>query len=210
MDLKECFPANYVIIDTETSGLDPKNDRILEVAVLKVKERKAKELRSWLLNPAFPNIFEVPKKITEITGITKEQLIQHGKRPGPALTTIRETVGNSLIYAHNGIRFDRLFLNAEFKRVDLKPFLDSQYLDSAAIFKAWRMDLLEHLNRGSFFEFANRILEKRAYGVYFNLKFCCETLNIDISDLQAHRAAADVVMTYRIIEALRGLLIKDD
>lgn len=208
--LKDCFPENYVVVDTETSGLNTEKDRILEIAVLKIKERKPEgDPISWLLNPNFPNTFKVPEKITEITGITTEQIIMEGKRPSRVLTEVHKIVNNSSIYAHNGIRFDRLFINAEFKRANIEPFQDAQYLDSAAIFKACQLDILNWLNRFTFFEFANKVLEQHAYGVYFNLKYCCETLAIDITDLEPHRAGADVIMTYRVIEALReGLLPK--
>lgn len=100
-------------------------------------------------------------------------------------------------------------MNAELGRVGLKQLQPEQFIDSAAIFKAWRMDILDWLNNKTFFEFANKVLEKRAYGVYFNLNFCCETLAINTSDLKAHRAGADVVMTYRVIEALRKLLLNE-
>jgi DNA polymerase III epsilon subunit-like protein len=40
MKLKDCFPKDYLIFDTETSGLNPETDRLLEIAVLKIKDRK--------------------------------------------------------------------------------------------------------------------------------------------------------------------------
>ncbi|MFV9676129.1 MAG: exonuclease domain-containing protein [Methanosarcinales archaeon] len=214
MKLKDCFPKDYIVLDTETSGLKPENDRILEIAVLKVKDRKpVGEPLTWLLNPTFPAYtFEVPEKITEITGITTEEIATKGMYPREALSAVLEVVGDSIIYAHNGIRFDRLFINAEFKRerAIMVPFQDANYLDSAAIFKAWRLGFLNWLDYLTFFDFANKILEHRAYGVYFNLKFCCETLAIDVTDLEAHRAGADVVMTYRVIEALRAKLLEPE
>jgi DNA polymerase III epsilon subunit-like protein len=130
--------------------------------------------------------------------------------PRGILTDVNELLTNSTIFAHNGIRFDRLFMNAELKRIGLKLLQPERFIDSAAVFKAWRMDILDWLDNRTFFEFANKVLEKRAYGVYFNLKFCCETLAIDITDLKAHRADADVIMTYRVIEALRKRLLKDE
>lgn len=211
MKLKDCFPNDYIVLDTETSGLKPETDRILELAVLKVKDRKpVGGPLTWMLNPTFPKrTFEVPEKITEITGITTVEIATKGMKPRGVLADVLEVVGNSLIYAHNGIRFDRRFINAEFKRANIGPFQDVQYRDSAAIFKAWRLGVLNWLDHSTFFDFANKILEHRAYGVFFNLKFCCETLAIDVTDLEAHRAGADVVMTYRVIEALRERLACD-
>lgn len=211
MKLKDCFPKDYLIFDTETSGLNPETDRLLEIAVLKIKDRKPENPpETWSLNPNFPlPTFEVPAKITEITGITTAEIALKGMYPRGVLTDVSKILTDSVIFTHNGIRFDRLFTNAELGRVGLKLLQPEQFLDSAAIFKAWRLDILNWLDDKTFFEFANQVLEKRAYGVYFNLKFCCEILNIDVTDLKAHRANADVIMTYRVIEALRERLLKD-
>lgn len=212
MILKDCFPEKYIVLDTETSGLDPETDKILEIAVLRVKDKKPESPpETYLLNPNHPlPTFEVPAKITEITGITTSEIALRGMYPRGVLTDVNNILTDSVIFAHNGIRFDRPFINAELGRTGLKQLQPEQFLDSAALFKAWRLDILNWLDDKTFFEFANQVLEKRARGVYFNLKYCCETLAIDISDLKGHRAGADVVMIYRVIEALRKRLLGED
>ena len=60
----------FVCIDTETSGLKPDRDRLIEVGLVRVEGGKVVgEFRS-LINPQLP----LPSIITEITGITDEDV----------------------------------------------------------------------------------------------------------------------------------------
>ena len=213
MEIKDCFPADYVVVDVETSGLNPYSDRVLEIGVAVVKNREVEmPALSWVLNPNFPNDgFEVPAKITELTGITTEEIIKTGANPVSVLQKLQNICNEKMILSHNGIRFDRLFLDEEFKRFGFKPSDKHKFLDTAALFKGWRLGMLDLLEDMSFYDFANRVLEKRAYGIYFNLGYCCKVLEIDTSDLgDAHRASVDVVMTHRVLEKLRGVLAKGE
>ena len=211
MKIENCFPADYVVVDVETSGLNSHSDRVLEVGVAIVRNRIMEmPAISWVTNPNFPNDnFEVPARITELTGITSEEVAETGADPTFIFQKLQNLCDNKMILAHNGIRFDRLFLDEEYKRFGLPLSDKHQFLDTAALFKGWRLGMLDLLENMSFFDFANRVLEKRAYGVYFNLGHCCETLGVNISDLgDAHRAGVDVVMVHRVLEKMRGVLLK--
>lgn len=216
MKIEDCFPDDYVVIDVETSGLNPYTDRVLEIGVLVVEKREiVLPAFSWLLNPTFPDDgFEVSQKITDLTGITTEK-VAGGRDPVFVLKKLKYLCDEKVIIAHNGIRFDRPFLNEEFKRwlVEtfdgyLFTFGPHRFLDTAALFKGWRLGMLELLENYGFEEFAKRVLDTKAYGVYFNLKYCCEVLDVDTSDLgRAHSAAVDVVMVHRVAERLREVLV---
>lgn len=212
MRIEECFPSDYVVVDVETSGLDPYRDRVLEIGVLVVRNREISlPVISWVLNPNFPGDgFEVPQKITEFNGITTEE-VANGHDPLFVLPELQHCCKKKMITVHKGINFDRLFLNEEFKRFTIKKtFEKHQFLDTAALFKGWRLGMLESLRNTDFYEWANMVLETKAYGVYFNLGYCCEVLEIDTSDLgNAHRASVDVVMVHRVIERLRRILVND-
>ena len=210
MKIEDCFPADYVVVDVETSGLNPYSDRVLEIGVAVVRNRVVEmPALSWVLNPNFPDDeFEVPAKITELTGITTEEVAEKGTDPVSVLQKLQNICNEKMILSHNGIRFDRLFLDVECRRFGFTVSDKHQFLDTAALFKGWRLGMLGLLENMSFFDFANRVLEKRAYGVYFNLGHCCEVLGVDVSDVgDAHRAAVDVVMTHRVLEKLRGVLV---
>ena len=211
MRIEECFPDDYVVVDVETSGLNPQRDRVLEVGWVKVRDRKPiLPAVSWVLNPTSPErVFEVPPKITDLTGITTENIAE-GVSPNLIFRRLQVICVAERIIAHNGVRFDRQFLNEECKRFGIETFNWDSFLDTAALFKGWRLGMLEMLKDMSFYDFANTVLETRAYGVYFSLAYCCEVLGVDVSDLgDAHRASVDVVMVHRVLEKLREVLIDE-
>ncbi len=95
----------FVIIDLETSGLDAREDAIIEVALLRVN-LAGKVLAEWgsLVNPGFV----IPEEITHLTSITPEQL-EHAPDIRTIRQTIQEFIGRSPIIGHN-VSFDIGFL----------------------------------------------------------------------------------------------------
>lgn len=97
----------FVAIDLETTGLDPKNDRIIEVAALRINEHGEilEEFHS-LLQPGVA----LPQLITHLTGITDEDL-----KEAPSWESIQKQVtafiGEAPILGHS-VQFDIDFLTA--------------------------------------------------------------------------------------------------
>ena len=60
-----------VFFDLETTGINIANDRIVEIAILKVQPNGNKESKTWLVNPEI----EIPKEASDIHGITNEQVV---------------------------------------------------------------------------------------------------------------------------------------
>ena len=61
---------NFTAIDFETTGLDPKNDRIIEVAAIKFKNGVITDKYVQLINPEV----KISSFITGITGITNKMI----------------------------------------------------------------------------------------------------------------------------------------
>ena len=104
----------FVCIDTETSGLKPDRDRLIEVGLVRVEGGVVVgEFRS-LINPQLP----LPRIITEITGITDEDV-----REAPTFDEIAPELAplleGALFVAHNA-EFDYGFLKHEFARVGVE------------------------------------------------------------------------------------------
>lgn len=103
---KSELPDDYVVLDFETTGLDPAVDNIIEVALVKVIGREPAYHYTTLINP---NIVISPA--TEaLTGITRNMLINQP----PIDTVIYEIlgfIGDSVIMGHN-VDFDIKFLAA--------------------------------------------------------------------------------------------------
>jgi DNA polymerase III subunit epsilon len=98
------------IVDLETTGADPHNDRITEVAVLVTEGDQLVTQWSSLVNPGMP----IPQRIQAFTGITDAMVAD-----APSFEEIAEQVRAHLVdavfVAHNA-RFDYGFLRASFER----------------------------------------------------------------------------------------------
>jgi DNA polymerase-3 subunit epsilon len=116
-------------IDFETTGLDPKQDRIIEVgAVLWDWEAGAPlQLFSSIVDPERP----IPEEITKITGITDELIGKYGQTEAKGLSDLRFLFGCAdYAMAHNGTAFDKLFFDAAIERLgwinSTKTWLDTK------------------------------------------------------------------------------------
>ena len=58
------------VFDIESTGLNPRTDRIVELAVLRLEPGGARSSRTWLLNPGMP----IPLESVAIHGITDEMV----------------------------------------------------------------------------------------------------------------------------------------
>lgn len=98
--------SNYVVCDLETTGLNPMNDRIIEVGMVRIQQGEIVEKYHTMVNPGMP----LSLKIKRITGIDDADLAD-----APPITEIINDVvdyiGNDAIVGHN-IRFDLDFLSA--------------------------------------------------------------------------------------------------
>lgn len=62
---------NLVAIDLETTGLDPKKERIIEIAAIKVKDGVIVDRFETLIQPGR----QLEERVKEITGIQNEDLM---------------------------------------------------------------------------------------------------------------------------------------
>ena len=99
---------DYVVLDVETTGLDPAAERIIEVAALKVEGGAPTGRYETLVDPGK----KLPPKITELTGLTTEQ-VRAGKQYQTMVEETEAFVGSLPIVAHNS-SFDAKFLTAAF------------------------------------------------------------------------------------------------
>lgn len=209
MNLTDVFPDSYFVFDLETTGFSSRNDDIIQIGILEVEYGSLfDDAYSYIVNPNFPGSFTVPDHITEITGITSEKVSIDGIDPAFIIPLIAERLRHNPIVAHNGIRFDKQFLEVACRRFGTLAPRDGLWLDTAAIYKAMQMDSMSLLDASdTFYEFGVKILGRRVKGLKYNLAHCCDDLGIDTADLRLHRADSDCVATYRLFEQLREELI---
>jgi DNA polymerase-3 subunit epsilon len=101
----------YVIIDIETTGGNPKTDKITEIAVLIHNGQKVIREYSTLINPEC----KIPHYITALTGITNEMVADSPKFYEIARDLV-ELTQDSVFVAHN-VSFDYNFVRSEFRRL---------------------------------------------------------------------------------------------
>jgi len=99
----------YAIIDIETTGGSPNNERITEIAILIHDGEKIVDEYSTLINPER----NIPYFITNLTGITNE-MVEGAPRFFEVAKKIVEMTEGRTFVAHNA-RFDYSFIREEFK-----------------------------------------------------------------------------------------------
>jgi len=99
----------YAIIDIETTGGSPNNERITEIAIFIHDGEKIIDEYSTLVNPER----NIPYFITNLTGITNEMVSDAPRFYEVAKRVVEMTEGLTFV-AHNA-RFDYSFIREEFK-----------------------------------------------------------------------------------------------
>lgn len=110
-----------VIVDTETTGLDLGNDKIIEIGAIAFEydpetgqAYRILETLSAMEDPGIP----VPPRITEITGITQE-MVEGRRFDKDKISQLLE--GAAIIIAHNA-KFDRPMLEKRFPIFESVPW----------------------------------------------------------------------------------------
>lgn len=190
------YPNKYVVLDFETTGLDPVNNQVLEIGALQVVPGVPDTQLSMIINWGI----QIPEKITEITGITQE-MADAGVTPEYAREALKGFLAGYPIVGHNIYNFDLKFLD---KFLGLTHYdwdqLMLNFVDTAVLMKAKKLGEDIRLNE-LFHQFSERIMTQRIFGLKFNLGLCCEELGIPKPDGQ-HRAMADVKLTNEVYKKL--------
>lgn len=100
------FPADFCVVDLETTGLMPEWDEIIEIGAIKVLGGKEADRFQSFVKPSEP----LDPFITELTGITDEMLAD-APDPSDVLPKFAEFLGDLPIVGYN-VGFDVRFLNA--------------------------------------------------------------------------------------------------
>lgn len=115
--------TEYVVFDTETTGLNAAEHTIIEIAAVKMKGTEIVDQWSQLIDPQM----EIGPKTTEITGITNDML-RGQETLDVVLRKFKDFAGNAVMVAHNA-EFDKAFINACAKRIGMEPW-NNPFLDT--------------------------------------------------------------------------------
>lgn len=103
--------ACYVVLDLETTGGSGVNDRITEIAAVRVEHGRVTERWSSLVNPETT----IPSFIEHLTGIN-DAMLENAPRFKDISDKLLEILKGAVLVAHNA-GFDHGFLRGEYARV---------------------------------------------------------------------------------------------
>lgn len=112
MNLKLSKPLAF--FDLETTGLNIANDRIVEIAIVKIMPNGDKEIKSKLINPTIP----IPQEVSLVHGITDNDVKDKATFKEVAHELYQFIEGCDLA-GYNSNRFDIPLLAEEFLRADI-------------------------------------------------------------------------------------------
>lgn len=110
------LPPQFVVVDIETTGLDPDKHQIIEIAAVKVNRDSN---HHTTLQGLVKIEGKVPKKITEITGITTQMLEDKGEPLETVIAELFQFIGDHRLVFFNA-PFDLGFLSKAAARIDKK------------------------------------------------------------------------------------------
>lgn len=106
---------DFVVLDTETTGLSSSSDRIVEIAAIRFRDRRIVGRKSWLIDPGT----DIPAAATAVHGITGAMVEGKPSFREVYPELVRFTDG-AVLLAHNA-PFDVRFIRAEAARNLLAP-----------------------------------------------------------------------------------------
>ncbi len=161
----------FVVFDTETTGLDTKNDDVIQIAAIEVINGK--------IGKTFEVYIDTEKDLSEsekIHKISKEYLLEHSIEKNEAFISFFDFVGDSVLLAHN-LKYDIDVLNENLKKLGENNISD----------KIEKYDSLE-ISKRLFSDFPSHKLE-----------YLLEKLNVEGEN--SHNALDDVKATANVLQA---------
>ena len=182
------LPSDYVVIDTETTGLDYEFCDIIEVCAIRYSHGQPLDTFTSLIQPR-PFMTEdedtgkfvteyVDGFISDLTGITNEML-ETAPKPAEIIPSFVSFVGNSVLIGHN-VNFDVNFLYDAAERLGLT--LSNNFIDTLRISRKIFPDLPHHR--------------------LHDIAYACH-----VEPTGEHRAKADCLTTAQCYEAMRKLVL---
>ena len=117
--------AEFVVFDLETTGFSSKNDKIIEIGAVKIKDGEVIDRFSSFVNPQR----HLPAVIIELTKITDEMLVGEDVIEN-ILPKFMEFVGDATMVAHNA-PFDVSFIKKNLR--DMGKEFSNQVLDTVPL-----------------------------------------------------------------------------
>lgn len=133
----ELKTAEYIVFDIETTGLSVTQNKIIEIAAVKMQDDKEVDRFATFVNPHE----RIPYNIQQLTNINDE-MVKDAPELEPVLHDFVKFVGDSILVAHNA-RFDIGFIQANLKTIGMEP-LENPVLDTLELARLLHPTMKNH------------------------------------------------------------------
>jgi len=170
--------AREIVLDTETTGLDPlSGHRLIELACIELEDLipTGRSFHRYI-DPEREIDFEAER----VHGLSTAFL--RGKPKFADVEVVEaflEFVGEAALVAHNAA-FDRNFINAELERIGRAGFVETRWIDTLAM------------------------AQKRFPGMYNSLDALCKRFRISLVEREKHGALVDAKLLANVYLELQG------
>lgn len=215
------LPCDYLVVDTETTGVNSSKDNILQIGLCAVHnceishEYSDEDYTAYTIQ--LPQSAFVGKEAAiKVHGITYERCRDHGIPKTEAYSLLHTIVVDALskgmfICGHNLYNFDIPFLQVELSRMGIHfRFPPNQVVDTAMLAKAMQLGMLPGEGEPAYVYY-DRVKNFVAKGVYYNLsKYCMGRFglaekygtNVD----KAHNAGYDCWLTHLVVTEMNKII----
>lgn len=118
----------FYAFDTETTGIDVWNDRIVTATIARIDGPNVETL-TWLINPGI----DIPQAATDVHGITTQHAQENGQNPAEAIREITAVLSDAHPVVAFNASYDCTILTAEAERhgtrVDVPAVIDPHVID---------------------------------------------------------------------------------
>ena len=128
--------GKIIVLDIETTGLNSKKDKIIEIGAVLLEDRKIINTYQTLINPEI----KIKKEITELTGISNDD-IKNAPKIEDEIHNFMEFIKTYPLVAHNAT-FDINFIEREVKIQGYT--LDNNIIDTLQLSRRFNYSLSNH------------------------------------------------------------------
>ncbi len=170
--------AREIVLDTETTGLDPRRgDRLVEIACIELQDLlpTGRTFHRYV-NPER----DMPVEAEKVHGLSARFLADKPRFDAPEVCdAFLEFVGDAAIVAHNA-GFDRGFVNFELEQLGREGLHETRWIDTLGL------------------------AQKRFPGMYNSLDALCKRFKISLAEREKHGALIDARLLAEVYLELQG------
>ena len=104
----------FVVYDLETTGIDPQNDRIVEIGAVKIEKGRVTQKFSTFVDPEI----HIPEEASRVNNIT-DDMVANAPKIADVIIDFLNFTDNCIISGYNNINFDNKFIAKVAKEFNL-------------------------------------------------------------------------------------------